>query len=70
MTYSEKICHGWIQDYRLGHENNNKRGAHKSDHDLETGLFWGCHVQVAAAALHWLKWNWGGKGGDPFLPKG
>ena len=20
-------------------------------------------------SLHWLKWNWGGKGGDPFPPR-
>ena len=38
-------------------------GAHKSDHSMETGTFWSCHVLVTAATPHELRYNWGGKGG-------
>ena len=47
-----------------------KRGACKSDHDMETGSVWSCHVWITVATLCKLRCNWGGKGGDPFLPKG
>ena len=30
----------------------------------------GCHVWVTTATPHWPKWNWGRKGGCPFLPEG
>ena len=70
MTYSKKIpvvVGSKIID--SGNENNNKTGACKSNHDLETGSFWGCHVWVATATPHGCKQNWGGKGHSPFLPK-
>ena len=37
---------------------------------METSSFWSCHVWLAAASPHKLKWNWCGKGGKPFLSQG